>query len=106
MKVSDLTKTDPDSKEDPAKIKKRLQRLKEGFLTDKNIKQIRKKLGLTQKEMAEKLVVGEKNFARYENLSVRQSRAMDNLLRILDVYPDAIAVLKADSQSVDEKKNR
>ncbi len=79
--------------EDHRKEKERRARAKDGFLTDLDIKRIRKKLGLTQKEMAEKLGVGEKNFARYENLSVRQSRSMDNLLRILDRYPKAIKVL-------------
>jgi HTH-type transcriptional regulator/antitoxin MqsA len=76
------------------KARKRIQLSEAGFLTDEDIKRIRKKLGLTQKEMAEKLGVGLKNFARYENLSVRQSKAMDNLLRILDKYPGAIEALK------------
>ena len=75
------------------KQKLRNQRVSEGYLSDEDIKRIRKKLGLTQKEMAEKLGVGLKNFARYENLSVRQSKAMDNLLRILDEYPETIKVL-------------
>ncbi len=78
---------------DHHKEKERRERVQGGFLTDLDIKRIRKKLGMTQKEMAEKLGVGEKNFARYENLSVRQSKAMDNLLRILDKYPHAIRVL-------------
>ena len=82
------------SDEERKKEKIRLQRLADGFLTDEDIKRIRKKLGLTQKQIAEKLGVGEKNFARYENLSVRQIKAMDNLLRILDAYPEAIEVLK------------
>lgn len=98
MKVSDLTKTDPHTKENPAKIRIRVRRLTEGFLTDKDIKRIREKLGLTQREMAKKLGVGEKNFARYENLSVRQSKAMDNLLRILDKYPVAMEVLEEKSK--------
>ncbi len=81
-------------KEKLPKDKIRRQRSKDGYLTDLDIKRIRKKLELTQVEMAEKLGVGEKNFARYENLSVRQSKAMDNLLRILDIYPDAIKSLR------------
>ncbi|MBI5102672.1 MAG: type II toxin-antitoxin system MqsA family antitoxin [Nitrospirae bacterium] len=76
------------------KEKIRFERVVDGFLTDEDIKAIRKKLGLTQREMAKKLGVGEKNFARYENLSVRQNKAMDNLLRILDVYPEALRVLE------------
>lgn len=106
MKGSNPIKTNPHTKEDPAKVKKRRQRLKDGFLTDQDIRRIRKKLGLTQREIAEKLGVGEKNFARYENLSVRQSKAMDNLLRILDEYPDAIRVLEVKSQSIDAKKHK
>lgn len=91
-----------DEAKDPHKVKKRLQLSAKGFLTDVDIKRIRKKLGLNQKEMDEKLGVGEKTFTRYENLSVRQSRAMDNLLRILDEYPEAIKVLKG--RSVDRGK--
>lgn len=79
------------------KKQKRIELSVAGFLTDEDIRKIRKKLGLTQKEMAEKLGVGLKTFARYENLSIRQSRAMDNLLRILDVYPNAINVLQEKS---------
>ncbi len=82
----------------------RFERSVDGFLTDEDIKRIRKKLGLTQKEMAEKLGVGAKNFARYENLSVRQGKAMDNLLRILDIYPRAIEVLNVRGHSIDTEK--
>lgn len=107
MKGSNLIKTDPHIKEARAKNKKRQQRLNDGFLTDQDIKRIRGKFGLTPKEMAEKLKVGEKNFARYENLSVRQSKAMDNLLRILDKYPDAIKILEVKRLiSEDMKKNK
>ena len=88
------------------KDKIRAERPAAGFLTDEEIKGIRKKLGLTQRQMAETLGVGEKNFARYENLSVRQSRAMDNLLRILDTYPEAIKVLEINKQSSDVKKKK
>lgn len=97
------TETDLDIEADPRKTKKRLQLIENGFLTDIDIKKIRKKLGLSQKEMAQKLGVGLKNFARYENLSVRQSKAMDSLLRILDVYPDTIKVLEG--QAIDVKKD-
>ena len=75
------------------KEKIRFERTVDGYLTDEDIRRIRKKLGLSQEEMAIRLGVGLKNFARYENLAVRQSKAMDNLLRVLDVYPDAIRLL-------------
>ena len=80
--------------EERSKTRKRMALSADGFLTDEDIKRIRKKLGFTQKEMAEKLGVGLKNFARYENLSVRQGKAMDNLLRILDKYPEALDILE------------
>ena len=76
------------------KEKKQNKSSEEGYLTAEDIRRIRKKLGLTQKAMAEKLGVGLKTFARYENRSVCQSRAMDNLLRILDKYPVALKVLE------------
>ena len=95
----------PNAKE-KLKDKIRAERSAAGFLTDEEIKEIRKKLGLTQRQMAETLGVGEKNFARYENLSVRQSRAMDNLLRILDAYPEAIRVIDVNKQAADVKKKK
>ena len=88
--------------EDIPKMKKRFQLSVDGYLTDEDIKRIRKKLGLNQREMAETLGVGLKSFARYENLLGHQGKAMDNLLRILDAYPHAIKVLER--QAVDEKK--
>ncbi len=62
----------------------------DGLLGSTDIKRIRKKLGCTQEEMAKKLGVGLKTFARYETGQVIQSRAMDNLLRILDKHPEAL----------------
>ena len=73
-------------------------------MTDLDIKSIRKKLGLNLAEMAEKLGVGPKTFTRYENLKVRQSKAMDNLLRVLDEYPEAIKVVKGKAVDVKEEQ--
>jgi HTH-type transcriptional regulator/antitoxin MqsA len=65
----------------------------DGLLTGDEIKEIRKKLNLTQEQMSEILGGGLKSFARYESGQVCQSRAMDNLLRILDRYPDTIHLI-------------
>lgn len=65
----------------------------DGLLMAADIKKIRQKLHLTQEQMATLLGGGLKGFARYENGQVVQSRAMDNLLRILDRFPDALDVL-------------
>jgi len=66
----------------------------DGLLGSSDIKRIRKKLGFTQEQMAKKLGVGLKTFARYETGQVIQSRAMDNLLRILDKHPEALNAIE------------
>ncbi len=67
----------------------------DGLLPASEIKRIRKfKLEMKQDELSLLLGGGEKSFARYENCEVIQSESMDNLLRILDVYPHAISVLQ------------
>lgn len=81
------------------KQKKRIERMSAGFLTDVEIKRIRQKLALTQGAMAEKLGVGQKTFARYENLSVRPSKSMDQLLRILEELPEALEILSRGPQN-------
>jgi len=65
----------------------------EGLLTPEEIKRIRKKFNFSQELMGEILGGGKKAFARYETGHLCQSRAMDNLLRILDAYPFTINVL-------------
>jgi HTH-type transcriptional regulator/antitoxin MqsA len=80
--------------EDIPKQKERFKLSVDGYLTDIDIKRIRRNLGLSQEAMGKKLRVGLKNFARYESLGGHQSKAMDDLLRILEVYPEAIKVLE------------
>ncbi len=73
----------------------------DGLLTSEEIKSIRKRMGKTQMEMAALIGVGMKNFARYENGLVTQSKAMDQLLRILAFDPYIIqkAIKKTPSMS-------
>ena len=75
------------------KLLKDFGRQVDGLLMAVDIKRIRRKLHLTQEQMATVLGGGLKGFARYENGQVVQSRAMDNLLRILDHFPDSLGVL-------------
>lgn len=82
MKESEKTLTD-------------FRRKVDGLLTSDEIKTVRKKLGKTQKELAEMLEVGEKTFARYENGQVTQSRAMDFTLRALDMHPNLLNTIKS-----------
>jgi HTH-type transcriptional regulator/antitoxin MqsA len=84
---------DKDSARRAEKMLKDFGRRIDGLLTATDIKRIRRKLHLTQEQMATVLGGGLKGFARYENGQVIQSRAMDNLLRILDQFPESLDVL-------------
>ena len=82
-----------DSARRAEKLLRDLGRQVDGLLIAADIKRIRRKLHLTQEQMATVLGGGLKGFARYENGQVVQSRSMDNLLRILDRFPESLAVL-------------
>ncbi len=73
-----------------AKVLKNFKCKVDGLLTGEEIKEIRKKLGLTQEEMSDILGGGLKGFARYETGQICQSKAMDNLLRVLDRFPQVV----------------
>jgi len=78
----------------------------DGLLTGDEIKEIRKRLNLTQEQISEILGGGLKSFARYESGHICQSRAMDNLLRILNKYPDVIhIILKRSSEGYMRQKD-
>lgn len=81
---------DPKTLRATEKVLTDFRRRVDGLLASDEIKAIRKKLGKTQAEMAEWLGVGEKNFARYENGQVTQSKTMDLLLRILGKFPNIL----------------
>jgi len=76
------------------KILKDFKRKVDGLLPAAEIRSIRKRLNLSQEEMAEIVGGGLKSFARYETGQVCQSRGMDNLLRILDSYPFTLNVIQ------------
>jgi HTH-type transcriptional regulator/antitoxin MqsA len=82
-----------DSARRAEKMLKDFGRQVDGLLMAGDIKRIRRKLHLTQEQMATVLGGGLKGFARYENGQIIQSRAMDNLLRILDRFPESLDVL-------------
>lgn len=66
------------------------RRTVDGLLTSDEIRTIRQQFGLTQVEFATYLRVSQKTFARYETGQATQSYAMDDLLRILQNYPEVI----------------
>jgi HTH-type transcriptional regulator / antitoxin MqsA len=68
-----------------------MRRRIDGLLTSGEIKQIRVDIfGMNQVDFAKAMDFGEKNFARYENGQATQSRAVDNLLRVLRDFPEAL----------------
>ncbi len=58
------------------------------------IKQTRRKLGLSQGEMAALAGGGKKAFAKYETGAVVPSEAMINLVRLLDTHPELLRELR------------
>jgi len=77
-----------------------LIRKEEGLLFPQQIEGIRKKLRLSQTQFERLLGVGEKTVVRWERGTVFQNSATDNLLRVLDAVPEALAFL-AKRQEVD-----
>ena len=82
------------------KILKDFQREVDGLLTGQQIKTIRMKLGLTQEQLADIVGGGLKSLARYESGQVCQSKGMDNLLRILDAYPETLNIIQKKKEVV------
>ena len=76
-----------------------LIRKEEGLLFPERIARIRKKLGLSQSQFERLLGVGPKTVVRWERGTVFQNSATDNLLRLLNSVPEAVAFL-AERQGV------
>ena len=62
----------------------------DGFLVSDEVRRIRKKLGLTQRQAAELCGGGPNAFGRYERGEALQMRATDSLLRLLDKHPELL----------------
>ena len=60
-----------------------------GLLSPEEIRRGRESLGLTQKQLAQKLQVGEATLSRWETGGQIQQRSMDQLLRIYFQVPEA-----------------
>jgi len=88
------------------KIIKDFHRRVDGLLTSDEIKKIRQNYGLSQREFARILGIGEKSFTKYELGLVSQSRAMDNLLRIIDEIPEALSLLKQHKTVMEDSRKR
>ena len=65
----------------------------ECVLQPSDVKRIRNKLGLTQKQAGLILGGGQNAFQKYESAEVVTSQAISNLLRVLDHNPSSLQVL-------------
>lgn len=70
------------------------QKQAEGRLTGLEMREVRKKIGLTQAQAASMFGGGPNSFAKYEADDVTQSEAMDNLVRMALELPTARAWLQ------------
>lgn len=70
----------------------------DGLLTSEEIRTIRKRLKLTQKQAAEIFGGGVNAFSRYERGEIRPIKAVNYLLRILDKHPELLNELQTHSQ--------
>lgn len=71
----------------------------DGTLSPDEVRRVRKKLGLTQKQAGLLLGGGPRAFQKYESGEVGASRAMSNLLKLLDAQPGLLQTLEVDSQA-------
>jgi putative zinc finger/helix-turn-helix YgiT family protein len=70
-----------------------------GLLAPEDIRQGREKLGLTQKQFANLLGVGEATVSRWETGAQIQQRAMNRFLGICLASPAAVELLRTDFQA-------
>ncbi|WP_207458406.1 type II toxin-antitoxin system MqsA family antitoxin [Azospirillum sp. SYSU D00513] len=92
MSVADALVTEPAFMDFKATV--------DGSLPATEVKRIRKKLKLTQQEAGRKLGGGPAAFNKYEKRREIPSKAMANLLRLLDRDPARLQELEAASQPV------
>ena len=96
----------------PAQLKESLaqvtaiKRRAQGFLAPQDIKDLRERHGLTQKQAAIIFGGGDNAFSKYERGEIYPSTAMDKLMCLFDSSQDARGKLIEQSLLSDEEKNR
>jgi HTH-type transcriptional regulator/antitoxin MqsA len=66
----------------------------ENLLTPEEVRRIRLKMGLTQRQAGALIGGGPNAFQKYEAGDVTVSKAISNFLRVLERHPEEIAELK------------
>ena len=72
-------------------------------MTASEIKEIRAKRGMSQRQLARFLDIGEKDITRYENGSV-QTRSIDNMIRLVGDDAAYISMCKCLNKNTNSKK--
>jgi HTH-type transcriptional regulator/antitoxin MqsA len=85
--------TDEDLKVSDAALKD-LRTQVEHLLKPEEVKRIRTKIGLTQREAGTLLGGGPNAFQKYEKDTITLSKSMSNLLRVLERHPEEVEELK------------
>ena len=83
-----------------------IKRRAQGFLAPQDIKALRERHGLTQKQAAIIFGGGDNAFSKYERGEIYPSAAMDKLMRLFDSSQDARGKLIEQSLLSEEEKNR
>lgn len=89
----------PEQAKDVSKAVKAAARTRLGLLSPARILEIRRKLDLSQEELESLLGLGPKVVTRWENGRVLQSKAADDVLRVMERLPEAVSVLKGIRES-------
>ena len=71
------------------------------LLAATEVRRVRKRLGLTQREAGLILGGGPNAFQKYETADLVPSKAISNLLRVLEAHPAALEVLRRETQAAD-----
>ncbi len=71
------------------------------ILAAAEVRRVRKTLGLTQREAGLILGGGPNAFQKYEAEELVPSKAISNLLRVLEAYPPALEVLRREAQTTE-----
>ena len=71
------------------------------LLAAAEVRRVRKTLGLTQREAGLILGGGPNAFQKYEKSELVPSKAISNLLRVLEAHPAALEVLRRDGQAAE-----
>ena len=71
------------------------------LLTGKEVREVRKSLGLTQQQAAEYFGGGTNAFSKYETEKVEQNLSMDRFLRVAYVIPSVVPTLRTISANTE-----